>query len=87
MFHDLSQQTKDEILWKLTFADNIISNLEREGYDFNPYHNLTNNNNVLKIIDDNEKDLVIMDFINKEIEINKVNKLNKLNKLNQNDIF
>ena len=92
MFHELSEQTKSEILWKLTAMDVIISNLEKQGFDFFPSRQRIINEDNKVIFKNKENVLVEFDFNNGKILLNSNRENNAFhdnynyyNKLNQNE--
>lgn len=83
MFHELSDKTKNEILWKMTLVDLIIRKLENNGYYFDvEKQNIINENNKI-IIKEKEKMIVEFDF--NDFTIN-MNDNIYYDDLNQNDI-
>lgn len=83
MFHELSDKTKNEILWKMTLVDLIIRKLENNGYYFDvEKQNIINENNKI-IIKEKEKSIVDFDFNNFTINMNDNIYYDDLN---QNDI-
>ena len=83
MFHELSDKTKNEILWKMTLVDLIIRKLENNGYYFDvEKQNIINENNKI-IIKEKEKMIVEFDF--NDFTIN-MNDNIYYDYLNQNDI-
>jgi hypothetical protein len=83
MFHELSDKTKNEILFKLTLVDLIIRKLENNGYKFNVENqNIINENNKI-IIKENDNNIVEFDF--NDFSIN-INDNNYDDDLNQNEI-
>lgn len=91
MFHELSDKTKNEILWKLTAMDLIISKLEKKGFEFFPNRQSIINENNKIIIKNKDEVLVEFDFNNDKILLNFNNEklyddsnYNYYNELNQN---
>jgi hypothetical protein len=83
MFHELSDKTKNEILWKMTLVDLIIRKLENNGYYFDvEKQNIINENNKI-IIKEKEKTIIDFDFNNFTINMNENIYYDDLN---QNDI-
>ena len=92
MFHELSEQTKSEILWKLTIIDLIISKLEKKGFEFFPSRQSIVNENNKIIIKNKDEVLVEFDFNNDKILLNSREKnnvfhdnYNYYNELNMNE--